>query len=866
MLRSEMNPLRDFTRLSWALVVALLAAAPLSAGQTAFRIYTEAPGAYRVDHAALVAAGLDQSELPSAGLALTNLGDPVPIWIEDGGDGVFSAGDYLELVAEHLVGEDAYFHEHSRFNVYRLRLDAETGARMTPRTGAAVTDTPRLPLRRNLHLEREELLLRLSGNEIRRTDNSEAWYWAKLTHIDRQPFSVELNLDDVAPTGGPVILRAHFRGLSLQRRPIPDFPDHVVEISLDGEPIGRAEWAGRDLHTEKLEISATRLGGGPHRLEMRVPKRIPVGSDDPIVDALALNWIEIAFPSSGAWGSGMRRFEPTEPADGSVVELGAPAGGGMPVVYASNGDRIGPAASTEGLRFESTTADAWYLAAESDRLLEPGRIEPDRPSDLLATDRRADYLMIVHQRLRAELEPLAEFHRERGLDVEVVDVQDIYDELNHGVLHPRAIHDFIAHAYHRWRRPAPLFVLLVGDASWDSKHDTVDDANYANWTQKQLFDGDRFVARDTPVVPGDANQRNLIPTWNYHTGHGHSASDNYFVSVDGENHIPDLAIGRFPVTEPEEVRSIVAKTISYAANPPVGPWRRDVLWITNDHKSFQQRSDALATVLEGRGFGSLKVYPQAADRDNERHQVDLQAAFDRGTSLVHFYGHGGRHIWRTGPPDYRKNHDLFTLEHIDALEPHGRLPVVLSMTCFSAPFDHPNADSIGEKFLRVADRGAVAVLGASWRNSPSPRFSEALLDELLIPGTPIGIAIQRAKKTIGNRTLVETYNLLGDPAVPLALPAGIVELTALVGGETPAVTAALDLPAFAGRAIVDWLDVAGEVLRSDTLDVGETFAASYSGDGTPETVRVYAWDEEAGVDAIGALRLDPGPAADAAGR
>jgi hypothetical protein len=92
------------------------------------------------------------------------------------------------------------------------------------------------------------------------------------------------------------------------------------------------------------------------------------------------------------------------------------------------------------------------------------------------------------------------------------------------------------------------------------------------------------------------------------------------------------------------------------------------------------------------------------------------------------------------------------------------------MTCYSAPFDHPTADSIGEKFLRLPDRGAIAVLAASWRSDPNPGFSEALVGELLAGGT-IGEAIQRAKRTQLSAAPIELYNLLGDPALPLAIPA-----------------------------------------------------------------------------------------------
>ena len=222
---------------------------------------------------------------------------------------------------------------------------------------------------------------------------------------------------------------------------------------------------------------------------------------------------------------------------------------------------------------------------------------------------------------------------------------------------------------------------------------------------------------------------------------------------------------------------------------------------------------------------------------------------------MHFLGHGGRYVWRTGPPDYRKNHDLFTLEHLDQLSPSRHLPVVLSMTCFSAPFDHPNADSIGEKFLRLPERGAVAVLAASWRNTPSAQFSQALVDNLLQIGT-VGEAIVRAKQGIQNRTLVETYNLLGDPALPIAVPELVVRLTPTWSqGSSIHVSVEVEDDGFEGKAILDWLDESGTAVASQELaTVGSRFTASYGGQPNRlkdvRSVRVYVWDEKAERDGL----------------
>jgi hypothetical protein len=91
------------------------------------------------------------------------------------------------------------------------------------------------------------------------------------------------------------------------------------------------------------------------------------------------------------------------------------------------------------------------------------------------------------------------------------------------------------------------------------------------------------------------------------------------------------------------------------------------------------------------------------------------------------------------------------------------------MTCYSAPFDHPTADSIGEKFLRDPKRGAVAVVAASWRNAPNLTMSQELVDQILSAPT-LGEAVQNAKRISHDRDFIEQYNLLGDPALRLPKP------------------------------------------------------------------------------------------------
>ena len=808
----EKSALRSLILLVASLGPTLAVATPQAARPLpAVKILLEDPGVYRVGYEDLAATGLTDWRSPSSGLSLTCDGTAVPVWVEDGGDQVFGPGDWIEFLGEHLPGDTSYLNEFSRYRAYVLRFDTADPARMTSVDEAAsqagdfsdaavfAVDGEAWPsYRSERHFEEDLLILRLPPAP----EPEEVWFWAKLAHSHREPFTHVLDLSDLEPAPDrSVSLRIHLRGWSEPRfKSAPEVADHRLEVLLNGQPLAASEWSGTRPHLlEVPSIPADRLLQGDNALALKVPSR-PEGRDGAnLIDVVMLNWIEIAYPRSDRVTAGQAHFELTGAARAAAQgrienEVTAEAdtqasatAAFRPVrlvsdpgttlrVYGRNGSRISPR-RIEGRDavvslFVPPAGETRFVATRPQDMAAPVQIVIDRPSQLAEPTNRADYIIIAHHSLIEAIQPLAELHRQRGLDTVVVDVEDVYDEFNHGVLHPRAIRSFLAFAYEHWAPPAPRFVLLVGDASWDGKNAFASDTNYADWTYRP-GEGQRFVKNSSTsyAKAAELNHRNLIPTWNYTAQQGHSASDNYFVAVAGDDFVPDMAIGRFAVVEPAEVAQIVTKTINYVSDPEQGQWQSNMLFITNESTGFQRRSDSVAAQFQEQGFSPHRIYPASSEISNEHHTRRLIEALDEGQLLVHFLGHGGRYIWRTGPPDLKKNHDLFTLDHLDELQPTDRLPVVLAMTCYSAPFDHPNADSIGEKFLRVGDRGAIAVMAASWRISPSAEMGRALIEELTRPDATIGEALMRTKHRIGrNRLFVETFNLFGDPAVALALP------------------------------------------------------------------------------------------------
>ena len=861
------TPLRmSFSRLlRWLAHLLFLLPVAAFACTGAVNIEIRHSGLYALDYQDLAAQQPGLAGCPVADLVLENRGKPVPLRMIDNGDGRFGSDDRLEWIGDHLRGPQSWFDSYSTNNVYLLSARPGPHARITD-LPAPPADAATAALTRTLHLEQENLMIRLDQRQHKPGEEPDLWQWAKLTHADPEPFKTEFDLPDVDVRAGAATLRLNFRGISnIARSYDPKYepmPDHMVEIRLNGELLKRASWDGRDEVAEHLEVRSALLKPTGNALTLSVPKR-PVAwqSGFDAVDVIMFNWIEFDYalaghlaaeaPPLGASGGNSQAIAVTWQGEGAPPALTGDDGYRR-LPETSGGARVRYAAAKEGVTL--------YAA---DRFQTPVAVRAHGAADWHAPAAGYDYLIVSHPSLIEAIEPLAEFHRKRGMRVAVIDIDAVYDEFNFGITHPRAVRNLVDHAWHNWPQPRPRFLLLVGDASFDIGHDTYNDlayAKFANHPQELLpgqFSG--IPATTYEEVGEHTGVRNLIPTWQYPSPEGQSASDNWFGAVDGDDYHPVVAVGRFPVTKPAEVSAIVEKTINYMTRPQPGIWRRDVMFITDESAHFKKASDEIASTIGQKGFIADKIYASPEEADNLAHQSAIKDGLNAGQLLVHFIGHGGRYIWRTGPPDLRKNHDLFTLDDVSDLENGGRLPMILSMTCYSAPFDNPTEDSIGERFLREADKGAVAVFAASWRNAPSTAFSTSLVKELLEPGATIGEAIVAAKKSIKDRTLVEMYNLLGDPAVVLERPRADARMQRSSDAWKPAVLVSLPGPRFHGLVAVDWLDEARELI-STTVHRSEQVAFSlpipaFAEGKTAHYARLYANNELSGLDATAGLDL-----------
>ena len=218
-----------------------------------------------------------------------------------------------------------------------------------------------------------------------------------------------------------------------------------------------------------------------------------------------------------------------------------------------NGTYSGSGPYTLEVEPAGATGTKSYLAVASAALKTPAAVVKDRASSLAAGANAADWIMITHRSLgwdgsgtqQGWVNSLVSLRQSQGLRTAVVDIEDVFDEFGYGLVTPQAVKDFITYAYESWQSPAPQYVLLVGDTSYDYKD---------NWASGTV---------------------NLVPGYLIYTTHlGETITDEWLVQVSGADAVPDLYIGRLPAATLAQAQAMVNKIVAYETAANTKGWEK----------------------------------------------------------------------------------------------------------------------------------------------------------------------------------------------------------------------------------------------------------------------------------------------------
>ena len=725
-----------------------------------YKIFLKEKGIYRLTFQQLVSAGIPISGgVPSSRLEILNEGADIPIEIHDGGDGIFNSGDYIQFAgyppkASPYCSQNIYNVD----NVYWFSYESDT----PPDTFKVIDGFPHTINKRinstpyTIHYEKDSLYERLGYAP---DGNRDFWFWGgadgtkgTVTDIFRTTFPLMKNW---FADSSKIILRTDMHGLTTYDA---YNPDHLAKIFINNQQVGTKTWDGETRTTFEGNFTF-----GDNAVPVRPQNTFEVVVDGAAInnsDVIRINWFEIEYwrelkadtsslifeNSAGMTGTNTYNITSWQPDN---MEIFIPQRSEMILNPQFLNDTSGTVLFNDNVN-EKTE----YFCVSNDYFLTPDSIIKDIPSDLRNTENGADYLIITHPDFTEAANKLAAYRSQHlagysNPRIKVVDIRDIYDEFSNGLLDPYAIKDFIKYTFENWSGSPPAYVVLIGDMSYDYRH--------------------LLYSSRPDFIPS-------IPYQQYR--YGQAVADNNFVAVSGNDVFPDAAIGRISCETLAEADILVDKIINYPADNGK-KWKQNVLLIggggdVSDENFFHFNDEELYlqdSYIVPQGYTTSKVfrYPVNAEQMPFKGEgPDIRQKIDSGCVIVNYYGHGGGYQWDL----------VFLNDDIYQLENGGRLPMVFSVTCYTAHFD--NQDVFGEQFDKVPGKGAIGFWGHTgltfWDYGLAINdeiFHQIFTNEKYV----VGDAILDAKSVFladSSNTFTQDHiallTLLGDPALELALP------------------------------------------------------------------------------------------------
>jgi hypothetical protein len=707
-------------------------------------------GLYHLTYAYLLSFGFDMKLLNNTSAAVYFKGVPQPVRVYT--SDTSAQNWYIDFYAHRNYATNSYFDAYDDTSTYWLTWNDPHPFQIIDAapTSAAPTDSGTWYIQ-NLWVEKDlNFFYGVTDDDIETPGYvpGKGWYWE--TFVPGTSYYFPFTLDSIQrKTGVLVQLKARLNGMTECTGGACTAPSrHEAYFYINKHLIDSLNWIENtegDL-TTYFPDSILRKGLD----SLRVVSKTWTAQDMNISE-FYLDWFQINYPHPLYSTKGSLNFTvPPSPTTKAVTfKLSGIPADSATILDLTYGRRITNLTKTSATTFtfvDTLSAPRNYYVVKSASEMTPATLIPKTFVNLRNAANGADYLIVKHSAFNTDAARLAAFHASKDkLRTALVDVQDIYDEFNYGQLDPVAIRTFLTYAFYNWRRPAPVYAVFFGDATWDFK--------------KTL---------STSIM------NNYVPSF------GNPPSDNDLVSFDSTlDYIPFMLTGRIPVKTSAEAASVVNKIINYSV-PPVSTWDKNFMFITGgDTPNEQETFDYYSSDLINRyvtpypiGGTVTTVYKSSLDIIDGENLNLMQGVINNGVTFVNYIGHSGGRIWGVdiGSP-------------YDMQNTNGQLPFISSVSCNVGFFSDPASDVLSEDFILADNRAGIACWAASSIDDASTgRFlddkflSLATADQDRTIGqmtAMAGLAFWLANAPTVTPTVVEVLNLhplIGDPLTKIAIP------------------------------------------------------------------------------------------------
>ena len=427
-----------------------------------------------------------------------------------------------------------------------------------------------------------------------------------------------------------------------------------------------------------------------------------------------------------------------------------------------------------GVRFRRNTVNnpCYFAAGPSGLITVPSsNIMAAKFGDLSDTSRQHDYIAVVPAAYEVQARRVLEHRDQLALDVMVVTDEEIYNEFGYGIKHPAAFQQFFGYAFHHWVKE-PSYVFLVGDGHYDP------------------------LNRDTSIP-------DVLPSFMKVVSFSHAPVDSYYVQVNGDDKLADMAIGRAPVNNLSQLQHMVDKMIAHDDDLDGGvvpdTWRSRIQFVADNKTTITDpdfdadtQSDIIDAFVDSPYVASTTFLPDSATSGSGQVATARSAilnAFNAGRHLVAYLGHGATAQWAS--------ENMFDGDDITgSLAANTVFPIVTIFSCQNGVYHLPETtpSCLAESFVLTANKGAVAVIAPSALADHfsslflSRGFYSAALDGMVVDGFSAGDLTYTPAdvRTLGEAYLsgqagvflgagsaafeLEFYNIFGDPATLVRQP------------------------------------------------------------------------------------------------
>ncbi len=333
------------------------------------------------------------------------------------------------------------------------------------------------------------------------------------------------------------------------------------------------------------------------------------------------------------------------------------------------------------------------------------------------------------------------------------------------------------------------------------------------------------------LLVGDYPQ---ITTTMLNTSGGLGGSDNTYSYLVGNDHYPDIFVGRFSAETVAHVNTMVERTISYEATPTAGDWITSGVGIASsegpgDNSEYDYTHIRnIRTKLMGYGYTAI-----AEEYDGTQGGEDLSGnasasristAINQGVGIITYCGHGDWNMFVSSG---------FNNTNVDALQNNTKWPFIFSVACVNGNFTSQTC--FAEYWLRATKNGLPAGALATVMSTINQPWNPPMKGQDEMINILTETYASNIKRTYGGITMnammsmmdaynsdatetMDTWNIFGDPSV-MVRTAEVTPLTMSHPNQVPIGTTSITVTSPTEGAKVS-LSMNGSLLGIGTITSG----------------------------------------------